>query len=175
MESGGARCDRREASGEGKGQCNRPTGRTSMRTHCGNIWRRGCPLPKSRRRSMPSSRPPIPAMPRLAAPGEWELPAPTAPRICQGIGPRRRKPHHCGLANRANAIYPPSSGRCRRSSARRPSSSAASRSIRAMFRSQSSSLTIAVTPTAATKRATPSPFAVTRGAQAQAIALHIFI
>ncbi|TMJ88422.1 MAG: hypothetical protein E6G79_02670 [Alphaproteobacteria bacterium] len=63
MESGGARCDRREASGQGKGQCNRQTGRTSMRTHCGNIWRRGCPLPKSRRRSMPSSRPPIPAMP----------------------------------------------------------------------------------------------------------------
>src|SRR5947199_1667998 len=32
MESGGVRCDRREASGEGKGQCNRPTGRDRKST-----------------------------------------------------------------------------------------------------------------------------------------------
>lgn len=115
----------------------------------------------------------------LAAPGEWGLPVPAVPKICQwicpSIGPRRRKYRYRSLPNRANAMYPNSFGECRFSRGRRPSSSAVSRSILAVLRLQLSGLRIAVTPTAATKRVNPSPFAVTCGAKAQAIALRIFI
>ena len=126
-----------------------------------------------------ASKRPIPAAPPSAAPGEGGLPAPAVPRICPwicpSIGPRRRKYRYRSLPNRANAMYPNSFGRCRFSRARSPSSSAVSRSILAVFRLQISGLRIAVTPTAATKRAKPSPFAVTRAAKVQAIALRIFI
>ena len=140
---------------------------------------KGMPIRKQQRRSTRGSKRPIPAAPPLAAPGEWGLPVPAVPKICQwicpSIGPRRRKHRYRSLPNRANAMYPNSFGRCRFSRARRPSSSAVLRSILAVLRLQISGLRIAVTPTAATKRAKPSPFAVTRGAKAQAIALRIFI
>jgi len=98
------------------------------------------------------------AGPRRAKDLPKHCPAPKAPQP----QPRKVREHHAPEFIRPMPTF-------------KPTKPVVSRSIRAIFRSQIWSLTIAVTPMAGRRRAKPSLFADTRGAQAQAIALRIFI
>ncbi len=85
----------------GEAECNRSVGLRNTAKRCGNILRAACPIRRPRMRSMPNSKPPIRAMPRVAAPGEWDWPVPSASEIRRSIVRNRRDPGR-RLANYAN-------------------------------------------------------------------------
>ncbi len=70
----------------------RITGRRNTARRCANMWRGGCPMPRSLTRSMRGLGPIIPAMPRWDAASAWAWWGPSVRK--EGRRPRRKPGHH---------------------------------------------------------------------------------